>query len=267
MGKRTSYDPGTFSWVELSTTDPDGAKAFYAELLGWSYEDNPIPGGGAYTLCQLEGVPVAGLQLQQEQQREAGIPPNWFSYVTVDSADECAKRAEELGGSVHVPAFDVMDSGRMAVIGDPAGALFGAWEPRSHIGAQLVNEPGCLTWNELSTDDVAAASAFYSALFGWKIEEIDTGDAPPYWSIGHDGAAAGRNGGIRELAPEQIQGGVPPHWMPYFTVEDTGAAIQQAKQAGGAHHFGPMTVPAGTFSVLSDPQGAFFATFEGDFDD
>ena len=268
MGKRTSYEPGTFSWVELSTTDPDAAKGFYGELFGWEAEDNPVPGGGVYSMMRLGGESVAAITGQQQQQRDAGVPPHWFSYVTVAGADDAAAAAREAGGSIHAGPFDVMESGRMAVVGDPTGAMFGVWEPRESIGATLVNDPGCLTANELSTNDVAAAIRFYEQVFGWKIEPIDTAGAPPYWMIGHDGAAQGRNGGMRELAPDQLEAGAVPHWMPYFTASSADDAIATTTGGGGKLAFGPLDLPTGArIAVLTDPQGAYFAIFEGEVDD
>ena len=267
MGKRTSYEPGTFSWVDLGTSEPEEAKAFYTALFGWEPEDMPVPDSPPYSMCRLRGEAVAAIYSQPGEQREAGIPPNWFSYVTVTSADDTAARTKEAGGAVHADPFDVMDAGRMAVIADPTGAMFGVWEPRESIGATLVNDPGCLTWNELATNDVTAAGAFYDELFGWKTEPMDTGDAPPYWMIQHDGAAQGRNGGIRELAPEQVEGGVPPHWLPYFTVESVDRAKDTVTGGGGSVLFGPMDLPAGRIAVAHDPQGAFFGLFEGEVDD
>jgi hypothetical protein len=270
MGKRTSYEPGTFSWIELSTTDPAGAKGFYGELFGWAAEDNPIPeeaGGGVYTMLKLNGESVAALYEQMKDQREAGIPPNWFSYVTVADADAAAARAKELGGAIHAGPFDVMTQGRMAVIADPTGAVFGVWQARDSIGATLVNDPGCLTMNELSTSDVPAATAFYEGLFGWRVEALDTGDAPPYWSIQHAGAARGLNGGMRELAPEQADAGVPPHWMPYFTAASLDEAIATTNGGGGTVHVGPIAIPSGWIAVVADPQAAIFGLFEGPVDD
>ena len=193
------------------------------------------------------------------------MPPNWFNYVTVADADAAAARARELGGAVHAGPFDVMENGRMAVIADPTGAMFGVWQPRDTIGATLVNDPGCLTMNELSTNDVPRAIEFYEGLFGWKVEKLDTQGGPPYWSIRHAGAAGGPNGGMRELAPEQE--GVPPHWMPYITAGSADDTIASARDAGGSLVFGPLEIPAGRFAVLHDPQGAFFAIFEGEVDE
>jgi predicted enzyme related to lactoylglutathione lyase len=268
MGKRTSYQPGTFSWVELATTDTESAKEFYSDLFDWEPEDSPIPeeaGGGVYTLLRIDGEAVAALNQQRSEQRDAGVPPHWFSYITVADADATAERAKELGGVVHVDPFEVMELGRMAVIADPTGGTFGAWQARDSIGATLVNDPGCLTANELSTDDVPTAISFYEGLFGWNVEEADTQGGPRYWLINHGGAAEGRNGGIRELAPEQQ--GVRPHWMPYFTVTSADDAVATAKEGGGAAHAGPLDIPAGRMAVLSDPQGAFFGIFEGPVDD
>jgi uncharacterized protein len=266
MGKRTSYEPGTFSWVELSTTDPDGAKAFYGELFGWKADDQPIPGGGIYSMMRLGGESVAAIQQKPEQQ--AALPPYWFNYITVASADETAATAKEAGGQVHMAPFDVMEAGRMTVIMDPTGAAFGIWEPRDHIGATLVNDHGTLTWNELSTNDVASAIEFYERLFGWNVEPLDTAGGPPYWSIQHEDGAGGRNGGMRELAPEQVEAGIPPHWMPYFDAAPADEAVAKTTELGGAAMFGPVDLPNGQrFAVLRDPQGAIFAIAQGEADD
>ena len=265
MGTRTKYEPGTFSWVELATTDPDDAKRFYGELFGWQSEDEQIPGGGVYTMARVEGENVAGITEQPEPQRSAEVPPNWFSYVTVADADDSAARAAELGGTAHAGPFDVMETGRMAVVADPTGAMFGLWEARSSIGAQRVNDVGCLTSNELATNDVEAASSFYRALFGWAIEEVDTGGGPGYWLIHHDGAAEGRNGGMRELSPAEE--GVPPNWVPYFTARSVDDTLARADELGGSTLVPATMIPAGRIAAIRDPQGAVFSIFEGDVDD
>src|SRR5918992_5648531 len=140
MGKRTGHPPGTFSWVDLATTDPAAAKAFYAGLFGWETQDDDAGDGAVYTLCRVEGDAVCGLFEMPEDMRASGAPPNWTSYVTVDDADAAAVRAKELGGDATRDAFDVMDIGRMAVLADPQGAAFAVWQPRSRIGAERVND-------------------------------------------------------------------------------------------------------------------------------
>ncbi len=122
MGKRTSYAPGTFSWVDLATTDAAAAKSFYTGLYGWETEDTDAGDGAVYTMCRIDGDAVCGLFEMSEEMRATGVPPNWTSYVTVADADAAAARAKELGGGAIDDAFDVLDAGRMAVLKDPQGA-------------------------------------------------------------------------------------------------------------------------------------------------
>jgi predicted enzyme related to lactoylglutathione lyase len=265
MGTRTSYEPGTFSWAELATTDPDAARRFYGVLFGWQIEDAEVTGGDASTTARLDGAAVAGITEQPEPQRTAGVPPHWFNYVTVADAGRAAARAGELGGSVHAGPSDDMAEARKAVVADPTGAMFGLWEAWSSIGAERVNDPGCLTSNELATNDIDAASRFYRELFGWVITEVDTGGGPRYWLIHHDGATEGRNGGMRELGPAEES--VPPNWVPYFTVESVGGTLARAGELGGSTLVPATEIPAGRFAAVRDPQGAVFSIFEGDVDD
>src|SRR3954447_11995702 len=173
MGERTKYTPGTFSWADVTTTDQAAAKEFYGGLFGWEAEDMPVGDGVFYSMMKLAGKNVAAISPQPDQQREAGVPPLWNSYVTVESADDAAAKAAELGATVHAPPFDVMEAGRMAVIQDPQGAFFMVWEPRENIGASLVNGPGMLSWNELASPDVDASLKFYGDLFGWTSQEFE----------------------------------------------------------------------------------------------
>ena len=83
-----AYPDNLFSWVDLATTDPDGAKAFYTGLFGWDFVDNPVSEDMVYTIFQLEGRDVAALNKMRPEQQAQGIPPHWFSYVTVDNVEE-----------------------------------------------------------------------------------------------------------------------------------------------------------------------------------
>ncbi|HSZ13222.1 MAG TPA: VOC family protein [Solirubrobacteraceae bacterium] len=257
MGERTEYTPGTFCWSELSTSDQDGAKAFYAGLLGWQADDRPVGEGSYYSMQLIDGKPVAAIAGQPQQQRDAGVPPLWNSYVSVDDADAVAARAKELGAAVHAPPFDVMTVGRMAVIQDPQGAYFMLWQPRDHIGASLVNAPGALVWNELQSPDLDASSAFYADLFGWKIEQF-AGMQDAYLSIKNGDA---NNGGMRELTPPS-----PPNWLTYFGVQDIDAALVRLSELGGTNLAGPIDIQIAKIAVVADPQGAVFALYAGELE-
>jgi len=262
MGKRQRYEPGTFCWIDLATTDPAGAMAFYGELFGWEAEEIPAGEAGTYTMLRLDGDDVGGLYEMDAGQRERGVPPYWFSYVSVDDADAIASRARELGGTVYGEAFDVLDSGRMAVIQDPTGAVLGAWQPRSHIGAGRVNDPGCFTWNELQTRDPETTADFYAALFGWETEPVEQNGDLVYVTIENAGA---KNGGIMPMTEQH--GDAPPFWLTYFTVRSCDDAVGKVRRVGGEVLAGPLDLGAGRIAVVSDPQGAAFALFEGETDD
>jgi uncharacterized protein len=260
MGDRTSYTPGTFCWVELHSSDADDAKRFYSGLFGWDFEDREVDRDGVYTLCRVDGKLVGAL-MQQHPEMEAGVPPNWLSYASTDDVDTTATKAGELGANVMAEPFDVMDAGRMAVVQDPTGAVFAIWQPGGTFGAELVNVPGALTFNQLNTSDQGAAERFYSGLFGWKVESVDTGGGPPYWGIAN---SEGRmNGGMMDL-PDNSG---PSHWLAYFGTDDLDATVAKIGELGGQVVVEPTPVPTGRFAVAADPQGAFFAVFEGDFDD
>ena len=254
MGERSGYAPGTFSWAELTTSDQDGAKAFYSALFGWTADDRPVGEGAVYSMMQLGGRHVAAIAGQPAQQRDAGVPPLWNSYVTVADADAVADRAGELGASVHAPPFDVTQAGRMAVLQDPQGAYVMLWEPREHSGAGLVNAPGALVWNELQSPDLDASGAFYGELFGWDVQDAP-GMTPRYLSIKNAGA---NNGGMREPAP-----GTPPSWLVYFGIDDIDAGIARVQELGGVSISGAVDIGIAKFAVVQDPQGAVFALYAG----
>jgi len=250
MGGRTSYSPGTFSWAELVTSDAGAAKAFYTSLLGWDYDDQPVGDEAVYSMATRDGKHVAALFRDDSQ------PPHWNCYVTVASADAATAKAKDAGGNVLAEPFDVMDVGRMSVIADPTGAGLCLWEPRQHIGAQLVNTPGALTWNDLITPDAEAAMSFYGTVFGWEFEEIP--QAEGYRLIKNGDRT---NGGVFPRADS------PPGWIPYFGHADVDRAIEEVPDLGGQVLNGPVRMPQGTIGVFTDPQGAVFSLWTGEYQD
>jgi len=255
VGERDRYDAGTFCWVDLGTPDAAAAKAFYIGLFGWEAEDMPMGDDGPYTMFSLDGRHVCALYGRAADQG----PPAWLSYISVADADAVVARAREAGALEVGDAFDVFDSGRMAVLQDPTGAHVAAWQPGHHIGAQVVNVPGALTMNQLNTSDPTRAAAFYTEVFGWTIRSVGTDDQP-YWGIFN---GPGLNGGMMQLpagAP------APSHWLPYFAVDDLDGAVARLGRLGGQTLVPPLAVPAGRFAVAADPQGATLALFEGTLD-
>ena len=256
MPVKESYEEGIPSWIDLSTTDTDAAQEFYGGLFNWSFESNPTPGGGKYIMASLNGKNTAGIMQQAPQQAEMGIPPFWNTYISVDDVNASVAKVEAAGGTVMMPPMEVMDSGKMAVVVDPSGAVVGMWQAKEHIGAELVNEPGALIWNELITDNAEAAKPFYQAVFGHGLVDQDMGDGSFYSMFQvNDAVVAG-------VMPPPMEG-MPNHWSVYFAVDDADIAVAKAAELGGSALGPVMDVPdVGRMVPIQDPQGAVFMAME-----
>lgn len=257
MAEITSYEPGTPSWIDLATTDLDAAKAFYTGLFGWDVIDVPSP-EGAYSMFSKEGAVVGAAYAMSPEMVDNGIPSHWATYITVVNIEETLAKVEEAGGSVVQPPHEIPGSGRTAAVQDPAAAVFALWEPHGHIGAQRVNEPGTLVWNELQNYDTDAAQAFYAAVMNWSAvtEEMPTGEYTDFLLDGKPVA------GMMAIRPEW--GPVPPNWSIYLGVEDVQAACAYVAAHGGRVEVPPTEIPnVGVFALLQDPLGAYFYGLEG----
>jgi uncharacterized protein len=148
---------------------------------------------------------------------------------------------------------EVSDQGHMLLCSDAVGALVGFWQARAHIGAELVDQPGTLSWSELATPDLSAAQRFYGAVCGHTFAGVDTGaGGPPYCTFSVGGRAVG---GMLEMSGSYPRG-LPPHWMPYFGVAGTDGAVARAEALGGVVHVAPRDSAFGRWAVVADPQGA-----------
>lgn len=255
MSTVTQHAIGTFCWVELGTNDQAAARAFYTSLFGWDAYEHDMGGGETYTLLRIGDDDVAALYQMRKEQLDQGIPPNWLSYVTVESADDSTRKATELGAHALMGPFDVYDLGRMSVLKDPTGATFALWQAKKHIGSSRINEVGALCWNELLTTDPDQAGRFYRGLFGWTTEPMPMGDSRTYtlFKLGDT-----QPGGMLKITPEM--GPIPSNWMIYLSVADSDGTVEKAKKLGATPLMPPLDVPGvGRFAILSDPQGAVFA--------
>lgn len=252
MPKIEKHAAGTFCWIELATTDQAGAKSFYAPLFGWTPADFPMGPDAYYTMFKVDGCD-AGAAYSMSAEERAAAPPHWNLYVAVESADDSAKRAGDLGGKVVAGPFDVMTFGRMAVIQDPTGAFFCIWESKDHTGTTVTGENGTLCWADLSTPDTDAAKPFYEGLFGWTIGAAE--GFPPEYLVIRNGQS--HIGGMPPAAFRNPQ--VPAHWMPFFLVDDVDGLAAKATEMGGAVHLPPTSMGGARLAVLGDPQGAAFS--------
>jgi predicted enzyme related to lactoylglutathione lyase len=257
MTERTSYEPGVPSWVDLSSPDTDASATFYGGLFGWEVRSaGPVEETGGYGMFTLRGKQVAGVgPIMQE-----GQPPVWSTYVATDDADAAAARAADAGASVLAEPMDVMDAGRMAVFAHPAAGVLGVWQAGRHTGAELVNEPGALNWNELQTHDVDGAKAFGEAVFGWTPDDQAFGGMTyTLFTVGGQGVAGAMT------MPSAVPEGTPAFWLAYFTVDDCDASVAKVQELGGSAFGSPHTLEGvGRFAVVADPHGATFGVIAGE---
>jgi predicted enzyme related to lactoylglutathione lyase len=272
MPERHGYIPGVPCWVDTSQPDPDAAVDFYSGLFGWEFE-SVMPAGspGKYFIARIRGRDVAAVGSIPEAMPQTAT---WNTYVAVASADDTASKVTDAGGRVVMEPFDVMDSGRMAVLADPEGAVFCVWQAKQHPGARIVNEHGALNFNGLNTRDVEAAKAFYGSVFGWTTLAIGAGEMWTMPGYGDDlerespglrkqiadmGGPAGFEDVVASINPiGDDRPGTPPHWSVTFAVDDADAAAGKATELGGTLVAPPFDAPWSRLTIITDPQGATF---------
>jgi uncharacterized protein len=247
---------GSFAWLELGTTDTNGAKNFYTNLFGWNAEDMAMGPEMTYTMFRTHGKDVAGAYKLMKDQIDAHVPPHWMLYIQADNVDASAAKAVSLGAKQMVPPSDIPNVGRFAVITDPTGAHVSIFQPGQHKGLTTFQEDNALCWADLNTPDADKAAKFYGDWLGWTYE------------LGKDGYRHILNG-----SKENMIGGIPPkmhappgtpaHWMAYLAVKDAKAAAAKAAQLGAQTIMPAELMPdVGTIAVLADPQGAVFALYQ-----
>ena len=253
MSERDGYQPGVPCWVDTWQPDPEAALAFYTGLFGWQADAD---GSRDYLMCRLRGRDVAAIGRLAD-----GSPAAWTTYVWADDPDAAAAKATEAGGSVVKEPFDALDGGRMAVLADPAGAVFGLWRPGAHSGAQLVNEPGAWAMSQLVTPDQEGAIRFYGEVMGWETDTFGSGEAAvAMWRVPGYVGGEPEQPVSREVVAVMAPGGdAPPHWSVDFWVRDTQAAAARAEELGGSVVMPPFDTPVGTTAILADPAGATFS--------
>ncbi len=248
---------GRFIWYELLTTDVEGAKAFFCDVIGWTAKT--APGPVDYTLFSVGDAQVAGMMLLPDEAKNMGAPPSWLGYLGVDNAEQAVQQAVELGGKQMGALRKVPDIGTFAVVADPQGATVGLFAPKV-TSAPTIHEPGVgeVTWHELNTTDYESAWQFYATLTGWKhTESFDMGPEMGNYFMFEGGKGGHTRGGMSNVAKVH---GFFPHWLYYISVSDIDAAAKRITSHGGTIQNGPMQVPSGHMIVQArDPQGARFA--------
>ncbi|GAA1972474.1 VOC family protein [Kitasatospora viridis] len=247
------YAPGTPCWVDLAAPDQQAAIDFYRDLLGWQGEKGPEEFGG-YAMMTLNDKPVAGIMAAVPMGDSPAPPTAWTTYLASADAAGTAAKIGAGGGKLLFDVMTVGTVGKMLIAQDPTGAVFGVWQPLDFFGAQVVNEPGAVIWNELNTSDVAAATGFYRTALGIDITPMEGPEGMgEYFSLKVGGKDVG---GAQSLANHPD--GTPPHWATYFAVDDVDSTFDAAVRAGGSVLVPAMDTPVGRMGGLTDNQGGAF---------
>lgn len=238
-------------WADLTSTDPASAEAFYTALFGWTTTRSGPEYGNYVTFwngdAQVAGLPGAmpGAEVQRS---------SWTIYLATADADATADAAAAAGAQVIAAPMTVGAQGRMAIIADPSGAVFGIWQAAQHTGFGRFGEAGTPVWIELSTRTWNAAVPFYQEVFGLALTPLSDTDEFRYSTFG---PSDGFTGGIYD-SDTYLPPGVPSHWLVYFGVSDVADATSRVTELGGAVQREPWVTEFGTFSQVNDPTGATF---------
>jgi predicted enzyme related to lactoylglutathione lyase len=259
MSERDDYPHGVPCWVDVLVPDPAGTLEFYSGIFGWEFEGpGKMPGepSSEYFVARMRGRDVAGVGLLPQ-----GAPePSWTTHVRVTSADDAAAAAREASGTIVVEPFDVPPVGRMAVLDDPTGARFVAWEAGGREGAQIVNEPAAWSMSTLFSPDPSAAEEFYGSVFGWEPTSFGPGISlfglPGY--VGGEPEQPVPRDVVATMAPGDGERG---QWRPDFWIADVEEAAAAAERLGGEVVEPPADFPGAPFksALLADPAGARFS--------
>ncbi|MET7983002.1 VOC family protein [Streptomyces sp. NPDC005281] len=254
----TRFVNGSPNWLDVGTSDIEGAIAFYGGLFGWRFQ-SAGPDAGGYGFFQVDGKTVAGgMQINAEQG-----PPSWNVYFRTADAEATAKAVEHAKGAVLMPPMDVMGEGHMAMLADQAGVAFGVWQPGRTKGLGMAGDPNSLCWVELVTPDIAAAAAFYNSVFGWNTSAVRF-PGGTYTSINPAGTEEeGMFGGLVPLADAPVEASTGAYWLPYIEVPDTDAVVARTEELGGTVRMPATDMEGvGRLARIADPYGARLAVIK-----
>jgi predicted enzyme related to lactoylglutathione lyase len=243
MGRRDAYAPGTPSWVDLAVDDLEGARAFYADLFGWTADVSEDPSVGGYTTFRQDGLAVAGVGGKMG----GPMPDAWSVHMSVEDAERTLAVVADSGGKVVAGPMPILEEGVLGMFADPVGTFAGVWQPRNHTGAELVNVPNTFCWSELATPDLSTSVAFYSTVFGWQAGE-SAGGGTTFLDADGRAICGAHDAGEGEF----------PAWSVWFAVEDCDGTVEGVTAKGGQVFMAPTDMGFGRGAVVAAPGGAVF---------
>jgi hypothetical protein len=245
---------GKFVWFDLFTHDLQSTSRFYEALFGWSFKETNSTGKIVKTILR-DGVPIANaVYIKQEDPKVNGS--RWLSYISVEDVDRAAKVAVKNKGSVYLQPRDLKNRGRIAVVNDPQGAIFGLVTATGGDPLDsdfLVNQ---FLGSELWTKNPDDALKFYNMLAGYEQKLIDIKADLKYRRLVVNDRFCG---GLMKLPWDDVE----PAWIPYVSVENTLETVEKATKLGGKIIIEKdSAVQEGSIAIIADPSGAVFAIIQ-----
>ncbi|MER5930324.1 VOC family protein [Streptomyces sp. NPDC002054] len=258
----TDFSDGAPCWADAMFKDVEGAKSFYADVLGWTFGEAATEFGN-YTQAYSDGKAVAAVVPPMPGGED--MPSAWCLYLASSDVAATAEKVKAAGGKLLMEPMQVGTFGSMLLAQEPSGAIFGVWQPGEHKGFEKMGENGSYAWAEVFTRDPAKADAFFTKVFPYQAQKMEPGDDPEMAGMDFTVFSLGKEPNPvlgRMKMGEEFPAEVPSYIQVYFTVPDCDAAVEKAKALGGQLHFGPMDSPFGRFAALTDQQGAAFAVID-----
>jgi len=252
----TQHYAGKVIWLDLVTPDMAGAKRFYGELFGWTFQD-VSKGRTPYCVASLNGTPVGGLV-----QRAIGAgerrQPAWLTFLSVTDVEQAKQTVLGNGGKVLSEPRSYPQRGRQAVFADPQGAVFAVLQSSSGDPPDVLAQPGQWIWSSLLAGDPNKDAAFYRAVFAYQVFDQIRDDGVEHVLLASNDYA---RASVNALPPGSS--GLHPHWLNFVRVVNTADSVAKVKALGGQVLVAPhLDRHGGSIAVVADPSGAPFGLLE-----
>jgi predicted enzyme related to lactoylglutathione lyase len=252
----TEHHAGKVIWLDLVTPDLAGAKRFYGELFGWTFQD-VSKGRTPYCVATLNGSPVGGL-VQRAIGPGERKQPAWLTFLSVADVEQAQRTVVGNAGKVLSESRSYPQRGRQAVFSDPEGAVFAVLQSSSGDPADVLAQPGQWIWSSLLVGDPDKDAAFYRAVFGYQVFDQIRDDGVEHVLLASGDYA---RGSVNALPPGGS--GLHPHWLNFVRVVNTADAVAKVKALGGQVLVAPhLDRHGGSTAVVADPSGAPFGLLE-----
>jgi len=238
---------GTPIWIDLATSDLDRARQFYGDVFGWTFETSG-PEYGGYVTAVKDSQVVAGLMANDPQWN---APDGWTTYLHTADIDTTLQAVTAAGGQSCGGAMDIPGKGRMAIFGDPAGAMTGLWQPGGHDGFDVTGAAGSPAWFQLTTTAYRTALDFYTDVFGLTTHVESDIPEFRYTNAMFDGVPGFGVMDGTNATPQAL-------WTVFLAADDVDKTLQVITDNGGGIVRGAEDTPYGRLAAVTDPTGAPF---------